>query len=253
LAKIIECSKVLTPGEVINNGAVVVGDDGKIAYVGPKHLAPETAGERLDLGELTILPGLIDIHVHGGNGITFGNFKTLQEDLHTYSNWIVQYGVTGFLTTVTGPKPESLTAIIRSLSAEFEAGLPGAQGLGLHLEGPFMNIVKKGAQNPDWIHNPGMGEAEMYLDAGGKWLKQITIAPELPGAQAVAKLFRDAGVSVAIGHSDADYETASAALDTYWNHVTLPSRKISIRPDSRVDCRHGRDSPIHGIRCHCGG
>jgi N-acetylglucosamine-6-phosphate deacetylase len=220
LAKIIECSKVLTPGEVINNGAVVVGDDGKIAYVGPKHLAPETAGERLDLGELTILPGLIDIHVHGGNGITFGNLKTLQEDLHTYSNWIVQYGVTGFLTTVTGSTPESLTAIIRSLSAEFEAGLPGAQGLGIHLEGPFMNIAKKGAQNPDWIRKPGLEEAEMYLDAGGKWIKQITIAPELPGAQAVAKLFRDAGVSVAIGHSDADYETASAALEIYWNHVT---------------------------------
>ncbi len=220
MAKIIECSKVLTPGEVINNGAVVVGDDGKIAYVGPKHLAPETAGERLDLGELTILPGFIDIHVHGGNGITFGNLKTLQEDLHTYSNWIVQYGVTGFLTTVTGSTPESLTAIIRSLSAEFEAGLPGAQGLGIHLEGPFMNIAKKGAQNPDWIRKPGLEEAEMYLDAGGKWIKQITIAPELPGAQAVAKLFRDAGVSVAIGHSDADYETASAALESYWNHVT---------------------------------
>jgi N-acetylglucosamine-6-phosphate deacetylase len=83
-----------------------------------------------------------------------------------------------------------------------------------------MNIAKKGAQNPDWIRNPGLEEAEMYLDAGGKWIKQITIAPELPGAQAVAKLFRDAGVSVAIGHSDADYETASAALETYWNHVT---------------------------------
>ncbi|MDW7755004.1 MAG: N-acetylglucosamine-6-phosphate deacetylase [Brevefilum sp.] len=220
MAKIIEGSKVLTPGEVISNGAVVVGDDGKIAYVGPKALAPETAGEGLNLGELTILPGLIDIHVHGGNGVTFDNLKTLQEDLHTYSNWIVQYGVTGFLTTVTGSTPESLTTIIRSLSAEFEAGLPGAQGLGIHLEGPFMNIAKKGAQNPDWIRNPGVEEAKMYLGAGRGWIKQITIAPELPGAQEVAKLFRDADVSVAIGHSDADYETASTALETYWNHVT---------------------------------
>jgi len=220
LAKIIEGAKIFTPSEVIINGAVVVGDNGKIAYIGPKDLAPSTAGERLDLGKLTILPGLIDIHVHGGKGITFGNLKTLQEDLHTYSNWIVQYGVTGFLTTVTGPNPESLTAIIRSLSAEFEAGLPGAQGLGIHLEGPFMNIAKKGAQNPDWIRSPGLEEAEMYLSAGGVWIRQITIAPELPGAQAVAKLFRDADVSVAIGHSDADYETARIALESYWNHVT---------------------------------
>lgn len=220
MAKTIESAKVITPIKVINNGAVVVGDDGKIAYVGPKDLAPRTAGEHLDLGKLTILPGLIDIHVHGGSGITFGNLETLQQDLHTYSNWVVPYGVTGFLTTVTGPNPESLTAIIRSLSGEFEAGLPGAQGLGIHLEGPFMNIAKKGAQNPDWIRNPGLEEAEMYLDAGGKWIRQITIAPELPGAQAVAKLFRDGDVSVAIGHSDADYETARAALESYWNHVT---------------------------------
>ncbi len=217
---IIEGAKIFTPSEVIINGAVVVGDDGIIAYVGPKDLAPETAGERLDLGELTILPGLIDIHVHGGNGVTFGNLETIQEDLHTYSKWVVQYGVTGFLTTVTGPTPESLTAIIRSLSAEFETGLPGAQGLGIHLEGPFMNIAKKGAQNPDWIRGPGLEEAEMYFSAGGEWIKQITIAPELPGAQAVAKFFRDADVSVAIGHSDADYETANAALESYWNHVT---------------------------------
>lgn len=220
MATIFEGATILTPTEIIQQGTVVVGDDGKIAYVGPMDLAPKAAGKRLDLGDLIILPGLIDIHVHGGNGVTFGNLETLREDLRAYSNWVVQNGVTGFLTTVTGPNAELLNTVIRSLVAEFEAGLPGAQGLGIHLEGPFMNIEKKGAQNLDWIRNPSVNEAEMYLQAGAGWIKQITIAPELPGAQEVARLFHNAGISVAIGHSDADYETAKDALESYWNHVT---------------------------------
>jgi N-acetylglucosamine-6-phosphate deacetylase len=183
-------------------------------------LAPEVSGKRLDLRNLYVAPGLIDIHVHGGNGITFGNPESLEEDLRAYSEWVVMNGVTSFLTTITAPNPEELSTMIRSFVSEFKKGLPGAQALGIHLEGPFMNLEKKGAQNPDWIRNPSVDEAKQYLKAGEGWIKQMTMAPELPNAEEVARLYRGAGVSLAIGHSNADYDTAVRALNSHWTHIT---------------------------------
>jgi N-acetylglucosamine-6-phosphate deacetylase len=217
---IFDYANVITPVDTLKRASVVVDDEGKIKYVGPMELAPTVDGLRLDLRNLIVAPGLIDIHVHGGHGITFGNPETLAEDLRTYSKWVAQNGVTGFLTTITGPSAEELAAMIRSFVREFKKELPGAQALGIHLEGPFMNLEKKGAQNPKWIRNPSLDEAELYLKAGEGWIKQMTLAPELPGAFEVASLFRGAGVSLAIGHSAADYETAAKALQSYWTHIT---------------------------------
>ncbi|MDY6868802.1 MAG: N-acetylglucosamine-6-phosphate deacetylase, partial [Chloroflexota bacterium] len=129
-------------------------------------------------------------------------------------------GVTGFLTTITAPTPDELVAMIQAFVAEFQKGLPGAQALGIHLEGPFMNLEKKGAQNPDWIRNPSIDEAKKYVEVGVGWIKQMTMAPELPNAEEVARLYRGAGVTLAIGHSNADYEIAVKALGSHWTHIT---------------------------------
>lgn len=217
---VLDYATIITPLERLKQASLVVGNAGKIEYIGPMELAPAVDGPRLDLRNLILAPGLIDIHVHGGNGITFGSHETLTEDLRAYSNWVVKNGVTGFLTTITAPSPEELAAMIRSLVLEFKKGLPGAQGLGIHLEGPFMNLEKKGAQNPKWIRNPNMDEAKLLLQAGEGWIKQMTMAPELPDAYQVAGVFREAGVTLSIGHSAADYETAVKALTSHWTHIT---------------------------------
>lgn len=99
-------------------------------------------------------------------------------------------------------------------------GLPGAVPLRLHLEGPYLSLEKKGAFNPAWLHPPTAAEAQSLLDAGQGWIRQVTIAPELPNAQAVAALFRQQGVVVALGHTNSDYELASAALRGNFTHVT---------------------------------
>ena len=220
MAILLDYASVITPEEVLQRASVLVGDDGKIEYVGPMELAPIVDASRLDLRNLILAPGLINIHVHGGNGITFGNPDSLAEDLRAYSEWVVQNGVTGFLTTITASSPEELSTMISSFVTEFKKGLPGAQALGIHLEGPFMNLKKKGAQNPDWIRNPNLDEAKLYLEKGEGWIKQMTMAPELPDAYEVASIFRGAGVSLAIGHSDADYDEAVKALQSYWTHIT---------------------------------
>jgi N-acetylglucosamine-6-phosphate deacetylase len=211
---------LITPTEILHRSTLIVGDDGKINYVGSMEMAPNVQGRRLDLRNLFVAPGFINIHVHGGNGITFGNPDTLAEDLRSYSKWVVKNGVTGFLTTITAPTPDELVAMIQAFVAEFQKGLPGAQALGIHLEGPFMNLEKKGAQNPDWIRNPSIDEAKKYVEVGVGWIKQMTMAPELPNAEEVARLYRGAGVTLAIGHSNADYEIAVKALGSHWTHIT---------------------------------
>jgi N-acetylglucosamine-6-phosphate deacetylase len=219
MKRVIKNCQLILSENVLFHGAVVIDDQGKIIFSGRESELPEIDGEELDLEGKFLSPGFIDIHVHGGNGITFGE-GDLAAGLTDYSKWVSRNGVTGFLTSITGSSPKELVEKIQALVVEFEKGLPGARGLGIHLEGPFMNIEKKGAQNPDWIRNPSLEETEMYLNAGKGWIKQVTIAPELPDAEKVAARFSNAGVVVAIGHSTADYETAVKALTSYWTLVT---------------------------------
>jgi N-acetylglucosamine-6-phosphate deacetylase len=109
---------------------------------------------------------------------------------------------------------------VGELSATLDGELLGAEGLGLHLEGPFLNVEKKGAFNPAWLRKPSVGEAKLLLQAGGDWIRQVTIAPELPGTPDLAAVFRSAGAVVSMGHTNADYDTASAALSGDFAHVT---------------------------------
>mgnify|MGYP001080644590 CR=1 FL=1 len=217
---ILKNGSVVLPGGILEDGAVMIDEHGKIAFVGRAHDLPEQAGETLDLGGKILSPGLIDIHVHGGHGVTFDNPDSLAEELRAYSSWVATTGVTGFLPSIIAPSPEELTALILFIVQEFKRGLPGAKGLGIHLEGPFLNVEKKGAQNSAWIRHPSLAEAQLYLQAGQGWIKQITIAPELPNAEMVAGLFKEAGVTVALGHSTADFDSAVQALNGLWTHVT---------------------------------
>ena len=211
---------LLTPLRTVDDAAVVITDNGRIAYAGPMHEAPRASGQRLDLDGRTIMPGLIDVHVHGGHGVTFGVPGRVAEDLRAYSQWVTRFGITGFLSSVAAPDPPTLLQVVRESVAALQEGLPGAEGLGLHLEGPLLNPEKKGAFSPDWLRTPSLDEVDALLEAGKGWIRQVTLAPELPGARAVAAKLRVAGVVAALGHSNADYALASAALRSDFTHVT---------------------------------
>jgi len=214
-------ASVLTPDKFIENGAVVISGEGQIAYVGDIENAPAVAGPQTDLQGYTVVPGFIDMHVHGGNGIRFGLSGEIATDLLAYAEWVVSRGVTGFVCSIGGAQTgATLIQRVSAFADALKAGGQGAETLGLHLEGPFLNREKRGAINPDRLRQPSRAEVEALLKAGQGWIRQVTIAPELPGAQEVATLFQRAGIVVALGHSNADYETARAALQDSFTHVT---------------------------------
>jgi len=194
--------------------------DGRIIYVGQSADAPPV-GERRDLGGLIVAPGFVDIHTHGGHGITFGDPDSLAADLRDYSAWVATTGVTGFLCSVAAADHAALLAVVRAYADLFDAGgFPGAEPLGLHLEGPYLNPEKRGAFNAAWLRAPAVAEVDALLDAGRGWVRQMTLAPELPGAADVAARLRERGVVAALGHSEADYALAAAALRGDFTHVT---------------------------------
>ncbi|HEX2980876.1 MAG TPA: N-acetylglucosamine-6-phosphate deacetylase [Anaerolineaceae bacterium] len=219
MKKVFTNAKVLTPLVEIENGMVVVGEDGKIEAVGAKGGAIPAGAEVIDAGGRMIIPGLIDIHHHGGNGVLF-ELGADHETMTRLTRWVASTGVTGFLRSIAAPTAEAFIQLIADHVREIESGSEGAAVLGLHLEGPSLCLEKKGAFNPSWIRNPDPDEARRSLAAGKGWIRQVTIAPELPHADEVAAIYRKAGVTVALGHSNTNYEIASRALAGNFNHVT---------------------------------
>jgi len=216
----IETKFVFTPTACLDDACVMVDEQGLIEYVGNKIDAPQKDYETISAPDLWLSPGFIDIHNHGGIGIAFGVGDKLAEDLQKYAEWVLKTGVTGFVCSIAGATSEELNQIIQTYVPILEKGTTGARALGLHLEGPFLNVEKKGAFNPKWLRPPAVKESLEYIRNGGQWIRQISLAPELPHALEVAREFRKAHITVALAHSNSDYDTARSALMGDFTHVT---------------------------------
>jgi N-acetylglucosamine-6-phosphate deacetylase len=145
--------------------------------------------------------GLVDIHFHGQGGLDVMGEDP--DDLLRLSLRLARQGVSGFLATfVSSPKAEILAALERVKSV---AGREkGAKLLGVHLEGPFLHPERRGAHNPKHLRPPDVREAREWIAAGEGLVKLVTLAPELPGQDAVLRLLVKKGVRVSMGHSRAD-------------------------------------------------
>jgi N-acetylglucosamine-6-phosphate deacetylase len=218
---IINADTIHTPFETKQNGSVRISSDGIIESVLSASPLSREAEKSPEEKGLTLIPGLIDTHVHGGFGVTFGE-GILASGLEKYSIFASSHGVTGFLISITGPDAASISNTIKTYVEilDSRSDWPGAIPLGIHLEGPFLNVEKHGAFNPLWIRNPDPEEVKTYLETGMGWIKQVSMAPELPGSERIAQLFSDADVIVSLGHSNTDFETASMALKGSFSHVT---------------------------------
>ncbi|REG11843.1 N-acetylglucosamine-6-phosphate deacetylase [Pelolinea submarina] len=216
----IEAKRIITPNESLDNSCVLVNENGIIDYVGRKEEVPNNQFEKLIVPDLWLSPGLIDLHNHGGNGISLGEGDDPAEDLRAHSKWLIETGVTGFLASISAPTKQITAEIIKKLIPVFEEPAQGARPLGLHLEGMFISHEKIGAFVPEWLRLPDLEEARECINYAKGWIKQVTMAPELPNAMEVAREFKNAGATIAMGHSNCEYELAKKALSGDFTHVT---------------------------------
>lgn len=178
----------------------------------------EAVGTIIEAGESIVVPGFIDVHTHGGGG--FELHTTDADQIRAYAHWAASTGVTAFLAGVVGTPGALPLAQLRAAVEATETPGEGAEMLGVHLEGPYINVKRRGAHPPAWLRQPDPGETEQLLQETRGHLRLITVAPELPGAHALIQRMVEAGVTVSIGHTDANYEQTRDAVALGATHVT---------------------------------
>jgi N-acetylglucosamine-6-phosphate deacetylase len=208
-------ARILAPGGEWPVGWLAT-EGRRIARIGQGAPPPGTAGRRVDASGLTLLPGLVDLHVHGAVGVDVMDADP--EGLRRMARYFARHGVTAWCpTTWTGSERDTLLALeaVAGVVGPVEGG---ATVLGAHLEGPFLNPARCGAQDRSLIRVAGRQEAERLLDTGV--VRLLAVAPEVGGnAWLVAEAARR-GVTVAAGHTDATYEQALRAVGDGVRHVT---------------------------------
>ncbi len=211
---------VITPDQMLAPGVVLI-EDGKIQFVGSiTDAEPGPKAQIIDAAGQFVLPGFIDTHVHGSGGddvMTDG-----AAGIQRAGQNMLRYGTTAWLpTTIAARHEEILFAITETRKAEMTSA-PMAQILGLHLEGPYINLKFKGAQPDEGIRDPNFEELDELLKFAEGRVKVMTIAPELPGSLEMIRLLKANHIVASLGHSECDYDTALAAIDagaTYATHL----------------------------------
>jgi N-acetylglucosamine-6-phosphate deacetylase len=173
----------------------------------PDGAAPPTSGE-------VILPGLIDIHCHGGGGCSFATF--VPEEARAAAAFHARRGTTGVVASLVTATPADLLGQVRTLAPLVADGTLD----GIHLEGPFLSPARRGAHAAALLLDPDEALVAALLSAAAGAIKIVTIAPERTGATLIASMLRDAGVTVAFGHTDTDYAGMAAALAGSANEPT---------------------------------
>ncbi len=204
--------KIVLPDRIVENECLVF--DTKIASIQPE--CP-TDAECIDAGGAYVLPGLVDIHIHGYLGEDASDAKP--EGLKIMAEGVLKNGVTSFLPTTMTVSLAELTAAfdaIRSVMQESKTW-NGAEILGVHAEGPFINPSKKGAQAADHILAPYAGFVLDNLDI----MRIITLAPEMdPNMRAIREIVKNSNVLVSMGHTGADFATALEGIAAGCHHST---------------------------------
>ena len=163
-----------------------------------------------DYGSDRIVPGFIDVHTHGAYGFDTNDGEP--EGLRNWMKRVPEEGVTSILPTTVTQMPEILIAALKNVAEVMEEGYEGAEILGIHFEGPYLDMDYKGAQPPEAIAPPSVAQFQEYQKAAKGMIRYITLAPEHDEDLALTKYCGKAGVVVSLGHSSATYEQALLAI-----------------------------------------
>jgi N-acetylglucosamine-6-phosphate deacetylase len=256
-------TRLYTPLESIERPVVLIEGD-RIADIFSQTERPAPRASRLiDFADAVLVPGFVDIHIHGGAG-----HDVMSADKAGFTALeclLAAHGVTSYFpTTVTAAIDQTLSALER-LSATIEQAESRraendrrAQPLGIHLEGPFISHIRRGVHPPTHLQRPSLKLFERFWQAARGRIRLMTIAPELEGAIEVIAEASRRDVCISLGHTDADLEAARAAVAAGARHAThtfnamrpLNHRDPGIIGDVLTDSRLSADIIADGIHLH---
>jgi N-acetylglucosamine-6-phosphate deacetylase len=220
-------NRLYTPHEEIRNALLFI-EDGIISAVCsraereiPKHASA------VDFGDAILVPGFVDIHMHGGAGLDV--MRATPAELPLLNKFLTGHGVTGYFpTTVAAPLDQTCAALEQLASAIEATQNPStsngdgvqARPLGIHLEGPFLSHKRRGVHPPEYLVEPSIEIFDRLWQAARGFVRMLTIAPELPGALEVITEAARRNVCVSIGHSDAAIEVTREGIRAGARHAT---------------------------------
>jgi N-acetylglucosamine-6-phosphate deacetylase len=214
-ARLLAGARVVTPEGVLTNAWVHV-EGSVIASIDQRQPAVDAPVH--DLEGAWLLPGLIDLHMHGGGGYSVADSREAMERAVSFHR---RHGTTATLVSLmTAPVDDLCEQLGWAAELVRRGPAPSGHVLGSHLEGPFLSPRRSGAQNPTHMIAPDLAVLDRLIAAAEGALRMVTLAPELDGALALIPPLRAQDVIVAMGHSDASYEQAAAAIRAGANHAT---------------------------------
>ena len=217
---------LLTGRELLRPGWIEVSE-GTVSALG----AGRVQGADRDLGAVTVVPGFVDTHLHGGGGANFSSAE--RGETATAVAFHRRHGTTTLVASLVTAGPEDLLRQVAALARDVRAGVID----GIHLEGPWLSTQRCGAHQPSLMRDPDPAEIDRVLEAGDGTIRMVTIAPERDGALAAIRQIVDAGVAAAVGHTEATYEQTRAAIDagaTVGTHLFNAMRPINTREPGPV-------------------
>ena len=212
--KALRSTRIVTP-DGLRSGVVVV-EKGKIVAITEEH-----HGEVMDYGERYLMPGFVDIHVHGWGRGSFA-WKGTRESLEAMSRDLVNAGVTAYLATSATMPQDFLERSLQAAAEYINTAPPGdgAEAVGIHMEGPYINKKYLGMQREDSLQPPSVEGFKHYSALAGGHIRLMTLAPELDGALTLIRYLRSLGITASAGHTDATFDQMTAAIDAGLTHVT---------------------------------
>jgi len=206
---------VYTPDRILAPGTVLVEGRDITAVGTADTLAVPTGAEIIDAGDMAVVPGFIDLHIHGLMG-----HDSMGPDLACVIRDLPAFGVTAFLgTTLTLPRDEAL-AHLEAMAAVLETPPPGARCLGIHLEGPFLSPSRPGMATSEWFEPLSWESFQTFQQVAGGHIRMVTFAPEADEAMACIPRLIEVGVVPVIGHSNATFEQVAGAVRLGLAHAT---------------------------------
>lgn len=200
---LVTADRIVTPARVFAPGWLLV-DGERIAEVGP---GDPPRPPDLALPGATVVPGFVDAHAHGGGG---GSFDTgTPDDAATAVRAHLRHGTTSMMASLVSADPPTMLRSVEGLADLVDDGLLA----GIHLEGPWLSAGRAGAHDPGLLADAKPAEVEALVEAARGHLRMVTLAPERSGGLEAIRRLTAAGVASAIGHTDATYDQARAALD----------------------------------------